>query len=237
MIPGLFVTATDTGAGKTLVTCALLRMLRQHGVDAVGFKPMATGEVAGRWHDVDALFEASGEVEPREHICPMRYGAPMAPVQAAKLEGIDPDISLARMAFAQLAGRHALVVAEGIGGLLVPLDRRTLVLDFIAMTRFPVVVVTRAQLGTVNHTLLTLRELERARVPVAAVVLNITRAEDTPNAAPSAEEIERHAGRKVDAVIPYLGAAPDPEAPHTELVARAIASLSAQLNVMRLAGR
>lgn len=236
-VPGLFVTGTDTGVGKTLVTCAIIRLLREKGVDAVGFKPIATGEVAGRWHDVDALFEASGECEPREHLCPMRYRAPMAPVQAARIEGIDPDISLAHSALAELAARHALVVSEGIGGLLVPLDRKTLVLDFIKLTGFHAVVVCKAQLGTVNHTLMTLRELERAKVPVAAVIMNVTRLEDEPNARPSVEEIERHGGASVRAILPYVGASSDPEAPHTELVARAIASLSQQVKVLQLAGR
>jgi len=202
---GFFVTGTDTGVGKTLVACALVRLLLARGVDAVGFKPIATGVENGRWEDAEALREAAGRVEPLELVCPLRFKAPMAPVQAAKLEGQAVDLTVAWRALKELQARHACIVAEGVGGLLVPLDERTLVLDFLHETGFPAVLVAKAQLGTVNHTLLTLRELDRAGVSVAALVLNITRPEDAVNAAPSAEEIARH-GHKVDAVVPFISA-------------------------------
>lgn len=234
MVPGLFVVGTDTGVGKTLVACALIRLLREHGVDAVGFKPVATGLRDGRWHDADALYAASGGTEPLEHLCPMRFKAPMAPVQAARREGILPDISLAQSALTELAGRHALVVAEGIGGLLVPLDPTCLVLDFVKRSLFHTILVARAALGTVNHTLLSLRELERAEIPLAALILNVTHAADAENAEPSAEEIASHSRHRVTAVIPFLGGADEAEAPPTTEVARAIARLTPQLHVMKL---
>lgn len=234
MSAGLFVTGTDTGAGKTLVACALLKLLRRAGIDAVGFKPVATGVEDGKWLDVEALYAASAGAEPRERICPLRFAAPMAPVQAAKREGIELDMGPARRALAELASRHALVVAEGIGGLLVPLDERTLVLDFIKQSGFPALVVCKAQLGTVNHTLLTLRELDRAGVPVAAVIMNVTRAEDTENARPSVEEIERHTRHRIAATISFCVA---PEIHQDELAAKAAEILGQQIQVSAWAGR
>lgn len=231
MIPGLFVVGTDTGVGKTLVTCAIIRILREHNLDAVGFKPIATGEQKGHWHDVDALVEASGGGERPEHLCPLRFKAPMAPVPAARREGIEIDLSMAYAQLARLSEKHGLVVAEGIGGLLVPLDRSTTVLDFVKKSGFYAVLVARAQLGTVNHTLLSLRELERAGVPVAATIVNVTRPEDAPNAQPSIEEIERISKKKVLTTIPYFGDAGDPEAPMTRFVARAVAHLAPLLKV------
>jgi dethiobiotin synthetase len=229
MIQGFFVTGTDTGVGKTVVACALIRLLRSRGVDAVGFKPMVSGEVGGRWEDVDALCEASGRVEPPEHVCPLRFRAPMAPVQAARLEGGAPDMSLCERALAALVERREMVVAEGIGGLLVPLDERTLVVDFIKRTGFHAVLATRAQLGTVNHTLLTLRELARADIPVAGVVMNVTAEGDASNAEPSIEEIERHAGRCIAALIPFCGKAGTHAPSVSDVVLKATAHLSAQL--------
>ncbi len=234
MIKGLFVTGTDTGVGKTLVASSLIRILREHHIDAVGFKPVATGEQDGHWHDVDALSAASGGSEPDEHICPMRFSAPMAPVQAAHLEGIEPNISLAERALADLDKKHALVVAEGTGGLMVPLTRNVLVLDFIKKTGFNVVLVASAKLGTVNHTLLSLGALERAGIPVSFLVMNIHRPEDAKNAKPSIEEIERHSKHTFDATIPYCGDTGDLEAPITEIVARGVASLSSQIKVHAL---
>jgi len=196
--------------GKTLVACALVRLLRARGTDAVGFKTVATGAENGRWEDAEALCAAASNVEPLELVCPLRFQAPLAPVQAAKAEGLRVDFDVARRALQELRARHACVVVEGVGGLLVPLDEHTLVLDFMRECGFPAVLVAQARLGTVNHTLLTLRELDRAGVSVAALVLNVTHPADAANAAPSAEEIARH-GRKVDALVPFLGAAPSAE--------------------------
>src|SRR6185295_14121252 len=108
---GLFVTGTDTGVGKTLVACALIRLLRERGIDAVGFKPIVTGESAGRWEDAEDLAQASERAEPIETICPLRFKAPMAPVPAAKLEQRTPDLALAFRALSELQERHPAIVA------------------------------------------------------------------------------------------------------------------------------
>jgi dethiobiotin synthetase len=233
---GLFVLGTDTGVGKTLVACALIRLFRQRGLDAVGFKPIATGAESGRWLDAEALCDASYRVEPPEKVCPLRYAAALAPVPAARLEGAAPDLDAAREAMRELAGRHELLVAEGVGGLLVPMDSRTLLVDFVRETRLPAVLVARAALGTINHTLLSLRELDRAGVPVAALILNVTRAEDAANVSPSRQEIERHAGRTISAVIPHLELKADAGAAPGCLVPLAVQHLAAQLDAPRLLG-
>jgi dethiobiotin synthetase len=231
MPKGLFVAGTDTGVGKTLVACALIRILRERGVDAVGFKPVATGQESGRWPDAEALREASGETEPVERICPLRYKAPLSPLAAAKLEGAVPDLGLARRALVELSARHACVVAEGIGGLLVPLDRTTLLLNFIQATGFPVVLVARAGVGTISHTLLSLRELERARVSLAALIVNVTRKADEGNVAHCVPEIEHHAWRKVSAVIPYLGPEEAHESSYTTWLKDVLKCLAEKLDV------
>jgi len=233
---GLFVTGTDTDVGKTLVSCALLRMLREQNVDAVGFKPVATGEVGGSWGDAVALYEASGKVEPIEKICPLRFALPLAPTLAAAREGIEPDTNLARSIVANLCERHDVVIVEGVGGILVPIDRNTLVIDFASQIGFPVLIVCRAGLGTISHTLLTIRELERAKLRVAGIIMNTTRASDAHMAEGCKSEIERISGSKVLATIPHFSTDDDPDAPRSALVARAIASLIRQLDVKSLLG-
>jgi dethiobiotin synthetase len=99
------------------------------------------------------------------------------------------------------------VVLEGVGGLLTPLGAHTTVLDFLRRAGGPAVLVARAGLGTVNHTLLSLRELFRAGAPLAGVVLNVTRREDAANVLPSRREIERLSGVRVSVVLPFLPAA------------------------------
>lgn len=233
---GIFVTGTDTNVGKSLVACAVVRLLREQGIDAVGFKPVATGEVGGSWGDAVALYEASGACEPIEKICPLRFALPLAPTIAAAREGIEPNMNLARSVFAHLCERHAAVIVEGVGGILVPLDRYTLVLDFAAQIGFPLLIVCRAELGTINHTLLTIRESERCKLQVAGVIMNITHPMDAGLAAAAKEEIERISGSKVIATVPFLGHEDDPDAPSAGLVARAVATLVKQVDFRSLLG-
>jgi dethiobiotin synthetase len=220
--------------GKTLVSSSFVRLLRGQGLDAVGFKPVATGAVAGEWGDARALFEASDRCEPLEKICPQRFDAPLAPTLSAWREGVEPDTSHARRALAELRSRHDYVIVEGVGGLLAPLDRETLVLDFAAQTGFPVLLVCRAGLGTINHTLLTLREIERAGLRVCGLIMNVTHPADAAMVQGAKSEIERIGGRKVSAVVPYLGEGLAPDAPQAEIAARAMPALASQMCIRAL---
>jgi len=204
MARGLFVAGTDTGVGKTLIACGLVRLLRERKIDAVGFKAVVTGQEDGKWADAEALHHASDGSEPLEQLCPIRFRAPLAPVPAAKEEGRKVDLALARAAWQELCSRHSVVITEGIGGLLVPLDEKTLQIDFIAELKLPVILVARAGLGTINHTLLSLRELQRADIPVEGVVLNVTVGDDTANVKRSLPEIHRFTDGVVPIVVPHF---------------------------------
>jgi len=233
---GLFVTGTDTNVGKSLAACAIIRILRRQGLDAVGFKPVATGRAGRSWGDCLALHEASDQCEPLEELCPLRFASPLAPTIAAAREGVEPDMDLAREAFARVCARHKAVIVEGIGGVLVPLDRNTLVLDFAAQTGFPLLIVCRAGLGTINHTLLTVREIERRELPLAGVIMSITRPLDKALADGAREEIERISGAKVIATIAFLGPGEGSDAPGASLVERAAAGLAKQVDFRSLLG-
>lgn len=168
---GLFVTGTDTGVGKTFVACALLGALRARGLDVGAMKPVETGVGPEGPEDARRLREAAGAEDPLEEVCPQRFALPAAPSVAAEAEGRRVELGGLRAAFARLRARHDLLLVEGAGGLLVPLDARTSMADLAAELAFPLLVVARARLGTINHTLLTL-EVARARgLPVAGVVV------------------------------------------------------------------
>ncbi len=201
---GLFVTATDTGVGKTEVACALLRAARAAGVDAVGMKPAQSGATAGEASDAERLAEASGNVEPIEAICPYALRAPLAPAVAARREGV--AISLARIldAARALAARHAALLVEGAGGLLVPLTERETYADLAAALGLPVLVVARAGLGTVNHTALTVEALRRRGLAIAGIVLNRAAPEDDPSVPHNAAEIARLTGVAPAALLPHV---------------------------------
>jgi dethiobiotin synthetase len=201
---GLFVTATDTGVGKTEVACALVSGARAAGLDAGAMKPAQSGVTPGEAGDAERLREAAGGSDPLELVCPYRFEAPLAPGVAARLAGV--EISLARLleAARALSSRHAALVVEGAGGLLVPLTPTQTYADLAVALGLPVLVVARAGLGTVNHTALTLEALRARGLVVAGVVLNRTVPGDDPSVPHNAAEIERLTGARVLATLPYL---------------------------------
>lgn len=233
---GLFVTGTDTSVGKSLLACAIIRLLREQGMDAVGFKPVATGELEGSPGDATALYEASDRSEPVELICPFRFARPLAPTLAAKHDGMELDMGRIHTVLDAICERHAGVILEGVGGLLVPLNQNTLVIDLALHIGFPVLVVCRAGLGTINHTLLTLRELHRAGLHIAGIVMNTTCVADADLATGSKEEIERISGERVLAVLPYIGSAARTGPDYPGFVNRAAKVLAQQTNVFSLLG-
>jgi dethiobiotin synthetase len=169
---GVFVTGTDTGVGKTVVACALLAALRVRGLDAGGMKPIETGVGRGGPRDAQALRAAAGGRDPLADVCPQRFALPAAPSVAAAHAGRRVDLNAVRAARARLAARHACLVVEGAGGLLVPITPR---LDMAGLARvfgLPLLVVTRAALGTINHTRLTLEAAARRNLAVAGVVIS-----------------------------------------------------------------
>jgi dethiobiotin synthetase len=179
----LAVTGTDTGVGKTLVSCALLTALRARGLVARGMKPIETG-VVERSADTDAarLRRAAGDLDPWDDVCPLTYADPLAPLVAAERAERPVDVPRLDAALARLAhGADALIV-EGAGGLLVPF---TPTLTFAALAvrwQLELVVVAANRLGVLNHTLLTVREADRCGLRVRAVVLNAL-ADDPPGLA------------------------------------------------------
>ena len=155
--PRLFVTGTDTGVGKSYVA-ALLTV----GLEAAYWKPVQSGADA----DADWVRRVTGL--PAERVLPETYRLrePLSPHEAARREGV--QIEMSRFA---LPVQERLIV-EGAGGVMVPLDDRHLMVDLMAALGLPVLVVARSELGTINHTLLTLDQLRRRGCPLLGVVVN-----------------------------------------------------------------
>ena len=173
----IFVTGTDTDAGKTVAAAALLAVVRDDGIDAVPMKPIQTGcELRnGVWHVPDLAFvtKACGlSISPddRDLVCPYTFEPACSPHLAAEMAGISISYEKIIEAFAMLKSRHSVVIAEGAGGIMVPVDRKIMMLDLMKAMGLPVVLVTRPGLGTINHTLLSLNQLRHAGMTVAGVV-------------------------------------------------------------------
>ncbi len=169
---GIFITGTDTGVGKTYVTCALARGLRESGMDIGVMKPVETGVTSMGPEDAIALREAAGVEDPLELICPLQYAMPAAPEAAATAEGKSVSLAAIEEAFEILMSRHSSMLIEGAGGLLVPFDSNTSMADLAKRLGLPVLLVARTSLGTINHTLLSLEACERHDIELLGVVLS-----------------------------------------------------------------
>jgi dethiobiotin synthetase len=167
-MPRFFITGTDTGVGKTWFTCWLVRAWRARGHAAVGLKPISAG---GR-EDAELLHAASGGALTLDEINPVHLCEPAAPLAAARAENRTLDCKALNATVAQTAARFSHVAVEGVGGLRVPLAPGYDVRDWARDLGLPVVVVARAGLGTLNHTLLTVESIRAAGVACAGVVLN-----------------------------------------------------------------
>jgi dethiobiotin synthetase len=208
-VRGLFVTATDTGVGKTEVACGIVRGARARGLDAGAMKPAQSGVTPGEPSDAELLRAAAGGADPPELVCPWSFAPPLAPAVAARLAGVELSLGGILEAARALAARHAALVVEGAGGLLVPLTERETYADLAVALGLPVLLVARAGLGTVNHTALTVEALRARRLAIRGVVLNRAAAAADPSEPHNAREIERVAGVPVLASLPFE---PDPRA-------------------------
>jgi len=169
---GVFVTGTDTGVGKTLVACALLRALRARGIDAGAMKPIETGVGSAGPADAIALREAAGGRDPLPDVCPQPFALAAAPAVAARAEGRTVDLAAIDAAYARLRARRDFVVVEGAGGLLVPIDAKLTMADLAQRFALPLLIVARAALGTINHTRLTLESARARGLALAGVVIS-----------------------------------------------------------------
>lgn len=170
---GLFVTATDTGVGKTVVASAILAALRARGERVAAFKPVVTGAdepVDPDWPPDDELLATAAGMS-ADDVTPTRFGPPVSPHLAARLAGTELSPATLRALVAARARDADAVVAEGVGGLLVPLTPDYAVRDLARDLGLPLVIAARPGLGTINHTLLTLEAARAAGLRVAGVVV------------------------------------------------------------------
>lgn len=215
--PGLFVTGTDTGVGKTHVASLIARQLSASGVRVGVYKPVCSGAILdangrARWDDIDRLREAvwghwSDSDLTDDAICPQRFIAPLAPPLAARAEGRVVDAGQLRRGAEWWTGRAEILIVEGAGGLLSPVSETKTVADLAQDIGYPLIVVARCGLGTINHSLLTVDAARHRGLHVAGIVLNQSHAaDDLTLGADNAVEIETRSGAPVFGVVPWQSA-------------------------------
>jgi dethiobiotin synthetase len=174
--PGLFITATDTEVGKTVVTCAIAAALRSQGVRVGVCKPVSAGCRRDRTglvnEDAEALAHFADTMHPLNTVNPVRYSDPLAPAVAAERTGQTVDDRAIAAALDEIDQTSDIMLVEGAGGVLVPLDEKHTMLDLMAWLGYPVLVVTRGDLGTLNHTALTCKAIRDAGLRLAGLAIN-----------------------------------------------------------------
>lgn len=174
MARGIFVTGTDTGVGKTVVAVALLRALVASGLRAAGMKPVSAGIEPGGSVNADvAALSAAGNVDaPLADRNPFALVPAIAPHLAAAQAGVGIDLAVIAAAYARLTAQSDVVVVEGAGGVLVPLDARHDMLDIAKRLHLPVLLVVGMRLGCLNHALLSVAAIRSRDLRLSGWVAN-----------------------------------------------------------------
>ena len=173
---GYFVTGTDTEVGKTLVSGALILKLRELGRNAIGFKPVVAGTYQGQNgeyinEDIETLRVASN-LPQTQSICPFVLDTPAAPHIVAKANGIELNVNKLLESFTSIQNENDVVVVEGAGGLIVPLNDHESLADFAQKIDLPIILVVGMKLGCLNHALLTIEAIKTRKMKIAGWVAN-----------------------------------------------------------------
>ncbi len=205
---GIFITGTDTGVGKSVVAAVLARLLHLRGVNVGVMKPVTSGarEEEDRLisDDAELLAWSAGLHRCDADIAPYLLRCPVAPAEAASLEGREIDFRIIGEAYARLAARHDLVIVEGAGGLMVPLAGNLLIADLVSFLDLPLLVVARPALGTINHTLMTCFSARQLGITLRGVIVNNYPEQPDPAEQSAPRLIGSLAGAPFLGVFPHL---------------------------------
>jgi dethiobiotin synthetase len=198
-----FVTGTDTGVGKTLVSCALLHAFAAQGKRVAGFKPVAAGcDDDDRNEDAKRLRAASTIQATYGQINPYCFPHPIAPHLAARHAGARIDAPRIQASYRELAGQTDVVIVEGAGGFCVPLNEKLNSADIVKQLELPVILVVGMRLGCINHALLTVRAIAEYQLECAGWVANIVD-EHMPALQENIESLRERIAAPLLGVIPY----------------------------------
>lgn len=206
-----FITGTDTGVGKTLVSCALLHGLAAQGKRVVGFKPVAAGcDDEDHNEDARALRAASSIQAAYGQINPYCFPHAIAPHLAARHAGVRIDFGRIHNSYHELAVQADAVIVEGVGGFCVPLNEKQDGADLAVALELPVILVVGMRLGCLNHALLTVRAIVERQLECAGWVANVL-APDMPALQENIDALRERIAAPLLGIVPYM-AKPDAEA-------------------------
>ncbi len=207
---GLFVAGTDTGVGKTLVAAGVIRLALDQGLRVHGLKPVETGCKAS----TDGLFPEDGAFLvgasdgsiSLEDCTPFRFSLPASPYRAATQEGQHITISSLEEHVLKMASTVDCIIVEGAGGLMVPVEKHRLMIDLMVRLAFPVLLVARTAIGTLNHTLLSLEALKHRGIETVGIVLSRGSVAPGPEEKYTPEDLAAFTSGTPVFVLPYMDA-------------------------------
>ncbi|HZG16992.1 MAG TPA: dethiobiotin synthase [Candidatus Bathyarchaeia archaeon] len=233
---GLFITGTGTGVGKTVVTAYLTALYRNNGVGATAYKPIQSGAVQeeDRLLSPDVMFYQSvaGKLAEQSELCTYCLEEEASPHLAAQRAGVIIQPEAIQQTFNKLAGENDIVLVEGAGGLAVPLAVQAghywMTADLVKQLALPLLIVTSPQLGTINHTLMTIQYARAQQIPIIGMIVNGLSEVPTLVETDNLKILER-LGQ-----IPILGILPRFQEPLTAELRRVLQEKRAYIDVKRL---
>ncbi len=171
----LFITGTDTDVGKTYITAGLGVTFRKMGIDVGVMKPFAAGRAQKKGYkseDIVIISRAAQACDPENLVNPQFFPIPASPYTAWKNLKTKPKISTILSSFKKLTKLHDMILVEGMGGIMTPILKDYYVTNLIKEMKIPTVIVTRSKIGTVNHTIMTVKMCEKYKIPVKGIIIN-----------------------------------------------------------------
>ena len=171
----IFITGTDTDVGKTYITAGLAVTLRKMGKDVGVMKPFAAGNAQKngfKSEDVEILLNAAQVNDPENLVNPQFFSIPASPYTAWKKLKTKPKIPTILKSFRKLSNLHEMLLVEGMGGVMTPILKNYHVTNLIKEMKIPTIIVTRSKVGTVNHTLMTVKMCEKYKIPIKGIIIN-----------------------------------------------------------------
>jgi dethiobiotin synthetase len=175
LLKSLFIAGTDTDVGKTYITAGLAVVLRKMDVDVGVMKPFAAGSAQKKGYkseDIEILSRAAHVSDPENLVNPQFFPIPASPYTAWKKLKTKPKIPTILSSFKKLSKLHDMILVEGMGGIMTPILKDYYITNLIKEMKIPTVIVTRSKVGTVNHTIMTVKMCEKYKIPIKGIIIN-----------------------------------------------------------------
>jgi len=204
-LKSLFITGTDTDVGKTYIAAGLAVTFRKMGINVGVMKPFAAGAAQKKGYkskDIVIISKAAQACDPESLVNPQFFPIPASPYTAWKNLKIKPKISTILSSFKKLSKLHDMILVEGMGGIMTPILKDYYITNLIKEMKISTVIVTRSKVGTVNHTIMTVKMCEKYKIPVKGIIIN--NFEDGYPVKELTRDLQNLTGVKVLGSIPFI---------------------------------